>query len=79
LNDEQSFDFAQLRTLPSISTVRHEANTFSLTADEPHIALPALLNHLQQQQRTLGGLSTRHATLEDVFVNLTGRHLRDDS
>jgi hypothetical protein len=25
----------------------------------------------------LTSLSTHHATLEDVFVNLTGRHLRD--
>jgi ABC-2 type transport system ATP-binding protein len=26
----------------------------------------------------LVGLTTRTATLEDVFVTLTGRHLRDD-
>ena len=26
----------------------------------------------------LASLSTRHASLEDVFVTLTGRHLRDD-
>jgi hypothetical protein len=26
----------------------------------------------------LARLTTRNASLEDVFVNLTGRHLRDD-
>ena len=27
--------------------------------------------------RALSSLTTRHASLEDVFVSLTGRHLRD--
>jgi ABC-2 type transport system ATP-binding protein len=39
--------------------------------------LPALLDDLRVKGRELATLSTRHATLEDVFVNLTGRHLRD--
>ena len=30
-----------------------------------------------QVPHTLADLSTRHASLEDVFVTLTGRHLRD--
>ncbi len=41
------------------------------------MALPALLDWLAQRGHELAGLSTRHASLEDVFVNLTGRHLRD--
>jgi ABC-2 type transport system ATP-binding protein len=32
---------------------------------------------LRDEGRELASLSTRHASLEDVFVNLTGRHLRD--
>jgi ABC-2 type transport system ATP-binding protein len=32
---------------------------------------------LQQQNLQLARLTTRHASLEDVFVTLTGRHLRD--
>jgi len=36
-----------------------------------------VLAHVQQAGRTLTTLSTHQATLEDVFVNLTGRHLRD--
>jgi hypothetical protein len=28
--------------------------------------------------RRLSSLATRHASLEDVFVSLTGRHLRDE-
>jgi ABC-2 type transport system ATP-binding protein len=40
--------------------------------------LPALLERLQRDNRELTRLTTRHASLEDVFVTLTGRHLRDD-
>ena len=43
----------------------------------PAIRSSTLLAHLQQAGHTMTALSTHHATLEDVFVNLTGRHLRD--
>ena len=49
-----------------------------LTVAEPHRAIPALLDELDRQQRPLVRLTTRHVSLEDVFVSLTGRHLRDD-
>jgi hypothetical protein len=32
---------------------------------------------LEGQGAVLGELTTHHATLEDVFLALTGRHLRD--
>ena len=68
---------AALSQLPSVRTVRHSAGTVSLAVDQPHIALPALLNLQQQQGASLANLTTRHATLEDVFVALTGRHLEE--
>jgi len=67
----------ELRRLPSVQTVRCEAGAFSLSVTEPHVALPGLINHLQATGREFATLTTRHATLEDVFVTLTGRHLRD--
>ena len=45
---------------------------------EPHVALPALLGRLREEGHELASLTTRHASLEDVFVNLTGRHLREE-
>jgi ABC-2 type transport system ATP-binding protein len=39
--------------------------------------VPALLDLLRARQATLSLLSTHSATLEDVFVSMTGRHLRD--
>jgi ABC-2 type transport system ATP-binding protein len=69
---------AALADLPSVNTVRPEGGGFSLAAVEPHVALPALLARLQELGRAVMHLSTRHVSLEDVFVTLTGRHLRDD-
>jgi ABC-2 type transport system ATP-binding protein len=67
-----------LMRLPSVSAVRNSGPSFTLAAGEPHLALPALLEYTRQANVALTGLTTRHATLEDVFVILTGRHLRDD-
>jgi ABC-2 type transport system ATP-binding protein len=68
----------ELQRLPSVQTVRQESGSFSLSVAEPHIALPGLMNHLQDTGREFATLTTRHATLEDVFVTLTGRHLREE-
>ncbi len=64
------------RDLPSVRSARSEGDAIQLTVGEPHVAIPALLEHLGG--RRLSSLSTRHASLEDVFVSLTGRHLRDE-
>ena len=48
-----------------------------LTVQSVHRALPALLQLFSARDIAIDGLSTRHATLEDVFVHLTGRHLRE--
>ena len=50
---------------------------YALTVSEPARALPALITLVSGRGAALGRLETRHATLEDVFVTLTGRHLRD--
>jgi ABC-2 type transport system ATP-binding protein len=66
-----------LDDLPAVRSVRKEADRFCLSVTEPHVALPALLERLRQSGHRLADLTTRHASLEDVFVTLTGRHLRD--
>jgi ABC-2 type transport system ATP-binding protein len=73
-------DEATLLRLPSVTAARAAeapAGTWSLTAGEPHRTVPALVALVQERGLALARLATRHATLEDVFVVLTGRHLRD--
>ena len=51
---------------------------YALTVTDISLALPALLYELERQHAKLVALTTHQATLEDVFVSLTGRMLRDD-
>jgi ABC-2 type transport system ATP-binding protein len=50
---------------------------FALTVDRVHVAVPALLALVAGRQLRLDHLTTHSATLEDVFITLTGRKLRD--
>ena len=73
-----TLDAEALRTLPAVVHARREADAFSLSVTAAHQTLPALLAYLESRGCPLLSLTTRHASLEDVFVTLTGRHLRDD-
>jgi len=68
----------RLRALTGVREVRARDGVTSLIATEPHVTIPALLGELDRDHLELTLLNTYHATLEDVFVALTGRHLRDD-
>jgi ABC-2 type transport system ATP-binding protein len=68
----------RLRDLPGVVGVRREDGLYALAVTAPHLTVPALLERLQRDGLALAQLTTRHASLEDVFVTLTGRHLRDE-
>jgi ABC-2 type transport system ATP-binding protein len=70
-------DVTHLRGLPGVRDVRPDGATCALIASEMHLAVPALLDALGDLRDQLAFLTTHSATLEDVFVALTGRHLRD--
>ena len=72
-----SVDESSLRVLPSVEAAAHEAGTWRLTVREVHRAVPALLAMLSERGAEPTQLTTHHATLEDVFMSLTGRRLRD--
>jgi ABC-2 type transport system ATP-binding protein len=71
-------DEGSLRELSGVRSVWREQDLYCLAVAAPHIAIPELLERLQSQGRELARLTTRHASLEDVFVTLTGRHLREN-
>ncbi|MGZ6144035.1 MAG: ATP-binding cassette domain-containing protein [Myxococcales bacterium] len=75
LATEQPLQAEELSGLPGVKTSRRSADGVALTVDQLHVALPAILGKVES--RGLTRLSTHHATLEDVFVQLTGRHLRE--
>ena len=63
--------------LPSVESLREDDGTIALNVKQPHLTIPALLDAIDQQGSQLQRLTTRQASLEDVFVRLTGRHLRE--
>jgi ABC-2 type transport system ATP-binding protein len=77
-SQQQILDRNALADLPAASAVRQENGHLSLSVTEPHVVLPALIERLDRLNCRLTSLTTRHASLEDVFVKLAGRHLDAD-
>jgi ABC-2 type transport system ATP-binding protein len=69
---------ATLKNLQGVRAVSTVGNLTQLQVAELHRTLPALLEALAERGVPLSELRTHSATLEDVFVSLTGRHLRDE-
>jgi len=67
----------ELAALPGVQAVRPGSDRTALTVAALHRAVPALLALLERRGAELSMLATHNATLEDVFVSLTGRQLRD--
>jgi ABC-2 type transport system ATP-binding protein len=76
-NDSPPADDDTLRGLDGVTAVRREDGAFELTSMELRRTVPALLGFVERSGLRIAALRTHSATLEDVFVSLTGRHLRD--
>jgi ABC-2 type transport system ATP-binding protein len=74
---EGGLDPEQLVALPAVAAARAAGKGWVLTVDQVHQSLPALVALLTGFGSSFQNLTTRHATLEDVFMSLTGRKLRD--
>jgi ABC-2 type transport system ATP-binding protein len=66
-----------LRTIPGVQAIRREPNALVLTTTAVQHTVGALLGVLKDRDVALEDLRTHRPTLEDVFVSLTGKHLRD--
>lgn len=66
-----------LLALPSVTGARDDGERIALSVTEPHVAVPALLARLPSLGFQLAGLTTRHASLEDVFIKVAGHALND--
>ena len=68
----------RLAALPGVTRVGRRGEHHLLTVNELHTSVPALLALVTGAGGDLTGLATHHATLDDVFLALTGRGLRDE-
>jgi ABC-2 type transport system ATP-binding protein len=75
---EGKVDSAALLALQGIHSHRVDAGLHQLSVHELHTAVPLIFTALEEQGLHLSEFRTHSATLEDVFVGLTGRNLRDE-
>ncbi len=78
VDEHAEVDETALAGLPGVTAARVDAGTIRLRVAEPHVVVPALLAELARQGLKLARFAVHQATLEDVFVAHTGRHLRDE-
>jgi ABC-2 type transport system ATP-binding protein len=67
---------ATLLSLPGVSEVRREGASLTIVVTDTQASVGALLGHFTHVGVELESLQTHSPTLEDVFVALTGKHLR---
>jgi ABC-2 type transport system ATP-binding protein len=73
-----ALDDSEISALPGVRAVRRVGGGYEVQVEALHRAVPALLTMLAQRGAELANLTTHSASLEDVFVSLTGRQLRDE-
>ncbi|HYH96768.1 ABC transporter ATP-binding protein [Hyalangium sp.] len=87
IGGEQVIEFATTPSLPAeafadvptLVAARPRGDGHTLSVKELHRALPGVLSIVTARGANLVHLSTRQATLDDVFLAFTGRSLREDS
>jgi ABC-2 type transport system ATP-binding protein len=75
---EPEVTYDNLREISGVHSARRHGANWLLTVDSLALTVPLLLAILERSGTKLLTLSTHQATLEDVFVSLTGRELRDE-
>ena len=69
---------AAVLAIPGVESHRVGASVHQLSVDELHTTVPRIFAALEEQGLHLYDFRTHSATLEDVFVRMTGRNLRDE-
>jgi ABC-2 type transport system ATP-binding protein len=78
VSDTDQVDERTLAALEGVCSATRRDGSYRLQVEELHRTVPALVAELRRQGAQLSELRTHSASLEDVFVTLTGRHLRDE-
>jgi ABC-2 type transport system ATP-binding protein len=73
-----ALDIEALKAIPGVQSHRMDEALHQLSVSELHTAVPRIFAALEEQGLHLSEFRTHSATLEDVFVRLTGRNLRDE-
>jgi ABC-2 type transport system ATP-binding protein len=73
----EGLEDARLQTMPGVTSIAHEDAEIVLYTRDVPATIGAVLAVADELNAEPGNLAVRRATLEDVFLALTGRNLRD--
>lgn len=74
----QENELQSLREIDSVDGIELFNDDYRISLGHPHEVLPRLIHRLSDHNITMTGLTTRSASLEDVFVAKTGRQMSDE-
>ena len=77
LMDLPAEDLAHIRTLPHVYQADYEDHTLTVLCDGGKHNLVRLLGYLQEKDLSIGHVYSQLPTLNDVFLEITGKELRD--
>jgi hypothetical protein len=66
-----------LKGLDGVADVRVVGESYAIYASRAPQAIVSLVKHLEAQNNELQGMEMYSPSLEDVFIELTGRKLRE--
>jgi ABC-2 type transport system ATP-binding protein len=70
-------DLARIRQLPHVMGARYENSRLTVRYGGGKHNLIGLLDYLKSQELSFGQVYSEQPTLNDVFLEITGKHLRD--
>ncbi|WP_240666565.1 ABC transporter ATP-binding protein [Longirhabdus pacifica] len=65
----------ELKSIPSVENVEHHKDKIVLFTDHLQVTLTSFIQYVETQKWEVHDLKTRTATLEDVFIQMTGKGL----
>ena len=74
---EGELDRGALAALPGVSEVQAQDGSWELSTQSVKATLPALLALAEREGSDIGWLTVKRGSLEDVFLELTGREYRE--
>jgi ABC-2 type transport system ATP-binding protein len=67
-----------LRKIKNIKKIKRMNGEMSISAEDAEHVIPAIFKIAQKNKIEIHSISLRHPTLEDVFLQLTGKSIRDE-
>ena len=77
-DDRKEQLLSELQTLNGVRIAEFRKDTYVLYTDDLQTTLTDFIEHCKEKDIQFADLLTRTATLEDVFIHMTGRSLREE-